>query len=309
MSELATLPEHVLDAFPDGVYIVDRERTVTYWNAAAHAISGYPTNEILGHWCGDGMLNHIDDDGRRLCGDQCPLLATIEDGQVHTAQVLLHHHDGHLVPVEVQAAPMRDADGRIVGAIEMFRDDTERFAEAVASRPIDVVAGVDPLTGLGNRRALEAHMLDRMAALAHQGVPLGVLVCDLDRFRSLDETYGHAVADHVLQVVADTLAHCLPGRGRLFRYGAEQFVGLVAHRELAGLATRLCTYVAESRVGLDDEVLHATVSVGGTMAARGEDYADVLRRAERRLRAAKLAGGNCAVADTPPGEPVRPTCP
>lgn len=299
MPDFTSLPAGMLDALPDGIYFVDRDRTVTLWNATAEAISGYPANEMLGHWCGGGLLSHVDEDGRQLCGDRCPLLATMEDGEIRSARVMLHHREGHLVPVEVRAAPLRDAEGRIVGAIETFRDDTARFAEQARVRELEVAVSTDPLTGLGNRRALEAHMVDRLAALAHRDVPLGVLMCDLDKFKHLNDTYGHAVGDHVLQVVADTFVHCLPGRGRAFRYGGEEFVGLVAHDDLAAFANRLCKYVAESRIGLEDDVLHVTMSIGATMAESGEDYTDVLRRADKLLYQAKRAGGNCAVTDIP----------
>ncbi len=289
----------MLYALPDGVYVVDLDRTVTYWNAAAEEISGFPAREIVGHWCGGGLLSHVDEDGRQLCADRCPLLATIEDGQARSARMMLHHRAGHLVAVEVRAAPLRDAQGRIVGVVETFRDDTARFAEPVRVRELEVAASTDALTGLGNRRSLEAHMVDRLAALAHRAVPLGVLMCDLDKFTRLSDAYGRPMADRVLQVVAATLSHCLPGPGRVFRHGGEEFVGLVAHDDLATFAARLCSYVAESRIGLEDAVLHVTMSVGATMAGRGEDYMDVLRRADRLLYAAKRAGGNRAVTDVP----------
>jgi PAS domain S-box-containing protein len=180
----------MLDALPDGVYVVDRDRRVTFWNAAAEAITGYAAGEILGQWCGANLLNHVDEDGRRLCGDRCPLLATLEDGQVRGAQILLHHRAGHLVPVEVRAAPMRDEQGRIVGAVETFRDDTARFAERVHVRELEVAASTDSLTGLGNRRSLEVHLADRLMALEQRDVPLGVLMCDLDTFKHLNDEYG-----------------------------------------------------------------------------------------------------------------------
>ncbi len=299
MPDAASLPADVLDALPDGVYVVDHDRTVTYWNAAAEVISGYSQREILGHWCGDGLLNHVDDEGRQMCGARCPLLETLADGRLRTTQVLLHHRAGHMVPVEVRAAPLRDGERRIVGAIETFRDDTERFAEQLRLRELEVTASTDPLTELGNRRSLEAYLVDRLAVLAHEGVPLGVLLCDLDGFKEVNDGYGHLVGDRALQVVADTLAHCLPGPGRAFRYGGDEFVGLVAHDDLAAFATRLCAYVEECRIGLEDDVLHVTMSVGATMAQPGEDYTDVLRRADRLLFEAKRAGGNRAVTDVP----------
>lgn len=293
------MPAEMLDWLPDGVYLVDRDRTVTYWNAAAEQISGFPAREVLGHWCGSGLLSHLDEDGRQLCGDRCPLLATLEDGQVRSARVMLHHREGHLLPAELRAAPMRDAAGRIVGVVETFRDDTARFAERARVRALEVAAGTDRLTGLGNRRSLEAHMVNRLAALAHREVPLGVVMASLDGFRPLNASHGRPAGDRVLQVVAGTLAHCLPGHGRAFRYGGDEFVGLVAHGDPATFATRLCSYVAESRIRLEDDVIRVTMSAGATMARRGEDYADVLRRAQRLRKAARRAGGNRAVTDVP----------
>ena len=198
---------------------------------------------------------------------------------------------------------MHDEQGRIVGAVETFRDDTARFAERVHVRELEVAASTDSLTGLGNRRSLEVHLADRLMALEQRDVPLGVLMCDLDTFKHLNDEYGHAAGDHVLRVVAETLAHRLPGRGRVFRYGGDEFVVLVASDNLEALATRLCSYVAASRVGLDDQPVHVTMSVGATMAVAGEDQTEVLQRADTLLYAAKRAGGNCAVTDVVPDTP------
>lgn len=299
MSDPASLPAAMLDALPDGVYLVDRERRVTYWNAGAERLSGFLDTEVLGRCCGDGLLSHVDEDGVGLCGDRCPLLATMEDGLPRETRVLMHHRDGHLLPVEVRASPLRDEQGVIIGAVETFRDDTAHREERARVRGLEVAASTDSLTGVGNRRALKAHMHDRLAALRHRDVPLGLLMLDLDGFKRLNDTYGHAVGDRALKVVAETVQHCLPGRGRLFRYGGEEFVALVSDDDLPMLGIRLCIYVEESRIVVDDEALGVTVSIGGTMATGSDDFADVLRRADRLLYQAKRAGGNCAVTDVP----------
>ena len=299
MSSPASLTADVLAALPDGAYLVDRDRTVTYWNGAAQAISGYSPSEVLGHWCGDGLLNHVDDTGRPMCGDRCPLLQTLQDGRYRTARVMLHHREGHMVPVEIRATAVRDADGRIVGALETFRDDTRRFAEPLPLREPAEAEGGDALTGLGSRASLESTMVGRLAALSHDAVPLGVILCDLDGFTAVNDGHGRPAGDRVLQVVADTLRHCLPGPGRAFRSGGDEFVGLVAHGDLADFASRLCAFVAESRIVLEDDVVRVTMSAGATMARPGEDYADVLRRAERLLARARARGGNRAVTDAP----------
>ena len=290
----------VLGSLPDGVYLVDRARTVTYWNAAATKITGYDQATMLGSWCGSGLLNHVDEDGRPLCGSRCPLLATMTDGLPREARVMLHHREGHLVPVEVRATALRGPDGEIVGAVETFRDDSTRAEERLRVRELELAASTDPLTGIGNRRALEAHLENRLAALRHRDVPLGVLMLDLDEFKHLNDTYGHDAGDLVLRVVAETVQHCLPGRGRVFRYGGEEFVALVADEDLTTVATRLCVYVEESRIELDGHELHVTVSIGATAARVSDEVTEVLRRADSLLYQAKAGGRNCAVTDVAP---------
>lgn len=69
----------ILDHIPSGVYFVDQERTITFWNRGAALLSGYSAEEVVGKKCSE-FLNHIDEDGKVLCGDGCPLLATLSDG-------------------------------------------------------------------------------------------------------------------------------------------------------------------------------------------------------------------------------------
>lgn len=298
MSESAVpVSIELLRTVPDAAYIVDRDRTVTSWNTAAEAISGFGEREVLGHWCGGGMLSHVDGDGAPMCGDdQCPLLGTMLDGQPRQTRVLLHHRAGHLVPVVIEATPVRDGQGDIVGAMETFRPDTERFAEPAPAGESRAATDVDPVTGLGTRGALEVRLAERLVASSRGGAQVGVLMCGVDDFVDIAGSHGHPVADRALQVLARTFEHCLPGPGRTFRYG-HGFVGLMAHDELLARATQLCAFLEASRIALPDEVLHVTASIGATMAHPGEDYADVLHRASRLLGAAQRAGGSCVVTD------------
>ena len=114
----------VLDHMTDGVYFVDLERRIQYWNEGACRLSGYRPEEMLGKHCQDDILCHVDYFGKRLCHDGCPLAASIEDGAMHEANVFLRHKQGRRVPVNVRVQPMRAADGSIIGAIEIFSDDS-----------------------------------------------------------------------------------------------------------------------------------------------------------------------------------------
>jgi PAS domain S-box-containing protein len=113
----------IVENLYDGVYIVDRERVITYWNKGAERITGYTRERVLGHSCRDNLLNHVTADGVELCLGLCPLAACMQDGVTREADVFVHHADGHRVPVMVRAAPLRDAEGRVVGAVETFSSD------------------------------------------------------------------------------------------------------------------------------------------------------------------------------------------
>ena len=147
-----TFHKDLLDHIADGVYFVDRDRTIIYWNHGATKLTGYSADGVVGKRCQDDLLCHVDCHGKNLCHDGCPLTATISDGKGHMATVFLRHKQGRRVPVWVRVQPLFDADGRIVGGVEIFSDDT---AQAEAHRTIEElekIAFLDQLTALPNRR-------------------------------------------------------------------------------------------------------------------------------------------------------------
>ncbi len=117
----AELRDALLENLSDGIYFVDRERRIMYWNRGAERITGFSAEELLGRRCEDMILNHCDGSGTILCGEKCPLLATIRDGQQREAHLYLHHKDGHRKPVRVCAATIHGAEGEVIGAVETFQ--------------------------------------------------------------------------------------------------------------------------------------------------------------------------------------------
>ncbi|MGI6201432.1 MAG: EAL domain-containing protein [Christensenellales bacterium] len=95
----------ILDQLHDGVYFVDADRRIQYWNPAAERITGYRAEDILGKRCQDTPLNHIDGQGRPLCQLSCPLFAAMVDGQIHRDRVLARHREGYRIPLRVTILP------------------------------------------------------------------------------------------------------------------------------------------------------------------------------------------------------------
>jgi len=112
----------VLDSLFDGVYIVDRHRNILFWNRGAEEMTGYTAEEVTGRCCGAGILNHIDENGYLLCRRGCPVRRTIENGERVEAKLYPLRKSGERFPVRTHMAPIRDADGHTIAAIEVFRD-------------------------------------------------------------------------------------------------------------------------------------------------------------------------------------------
>ena len=145
----------LLDGLREAVNVVDRGRTIRFWNRACEEISGYRSEDVVGHRCFENILRHIDDQGQELCFGLCPLAHAMKDGQPRRCRVWLHHRDGHRLPVRVIAQALRDPDGVIIGAIEAFSDDSSLAATRARLVEMERLAMVDPLIEIPNRRYLQ----------------------------------------------------------------------------------------------------------------------------------------------------------
>lgn len=159
----------------------------------------------------------------------------------------------------------------------------------------------DELTGMMNRRLLMKQLEKARAAMIRKQAPFAVLLLDLDRFKRINDTFGHLAGDAVLREVATTLAEQLEPGMVLGRYGGEEFAILLPRcPELAQakrVAERLRVAVEARLVKspTSDELLEVTVSIGLTLARRGEGIEALLNRADECLYRAKMAGRNCVV--------------
>ena len=203
--ETNSLFKQVLDNLLDGVYFTDRERRITYWNHAAENLTGYSVEEIIGKHCADNFLMHVDDTGCLLCGGDCPVSLTIADGHPHWAEVYLHHKSGHRVPVEVRVFPIRAKDGEVVGAVEIFNDNSRQRAVRERARELAEVAFLDPTSQVANRRYLDQQLFQQLDQHAKFGTSFGIMLADVDEFKNINDTYGHIAGDAALVTVAKTL--------------------------------------------------------------------------------------------------------
>jgi diguanylate cyclase (GGDEF)-like protein/PAS domain S-box-containing protein len=287
-----TLYRTILDSLQEGVYLVDSNRRILYWNRAAEVITGFRAEEIVGRHCGENILGHVDAEGRALCLDRCPLVAALEDGSHRTEEIFLHHRHGHLVPITVRIAPITDASGRTTGAIEIFSDNSAQKQLDQRLQELEQQALVDPMTGLPNRRYLEQQLQARIDEHNRYRWPFGVLLLDIDRFKLVNDTYGHDAGDRALRVVARTLG----GNARIYdtvgRWGGEEFLAILANVEIGKIvqiADRFRSLVASSHI---EASIHVTISIGAAAVTEAETAESIFRRVDGQLYRAKESGRN-----------------
>ncbi|HSR36700.1 MAG TPA: sensor domain-containing diguanylate cyclase [Desulfurivibrionaceae bacterium] len=286
----------ILDSLYDGIYFVDDQRRITYWNQAAEQITGYDRNEVIGRCCSDRLLRHIDDTGTLLCENGCPLAAAIADGNNREAQVYLHHKDGHRVPVRIRVSPIRDESGRIVGAAELFSDNSAASLVANRMAELEQLTLLDPLTRLANRRFLENSIENCIRELDRYHWATGILFLDVDNFKQVNDDFGHDIGDEVLRRIAATLIANSRGFDLFGRWGGEEFLGVVRNVDTAQLAStaeklRMLISHATIPVGTDTS-LAVTVSIGATLLRHDDTLESVVKRADQLMYQSKKAGKN-----------------
>jgi diguanylate cyclase (GGDEF)-like protein/PAS domain S-box-containing protein len=287
--------ETLLDQVSDGVYFVDRECRILYWNEGAHRLTGYKADEVLGRYCMDDAFCHMDTTGHRMRPDDCPLNATLNDGKSREVEVFLRHKQGRRVPVTARVQPIRAADGSIAGAVQIFSDDS---AEQDARRRIEEMerlAFLDHVTQLPNRRFVEMSLQTALNEFQIHRNPFGLLVIDLDQFKSINDRFGHACGDRALLEVAKTLAGALRPTDVVGRWGGDEFIAIARHidqKNLRKVGERCRALVAGTTyANCDDCRASVSVSIGATLALPGDTAEAMVQRADALMYRNKPIAG------------------
>jgi diguanylate cyclase (GGDEF)-like protein/PAS domain S-box-containing protein len=293
--------KELLDHMSDGVYFVDRDRKILYWNEGAFRLSGYTSSELVGRSCQDDILCHVDYEGKRLCQDGCPLSASLRDGSSHEANVFLRHKQGRRVPVTVRAEPMHDANGTIVGAIEIFSDDSAQTGARRKAEAMKRLAFLDHVTELPNRRFLEMSLGTALVEYQVHHDAFGVLAFDLDKFKTINDSFGHESGDRALQQVAKTVVGSLRPDDVVGRWGGDEFLALIRnvdHTILTVLVERCVTMVSRiSLPGPDGGTIPLSISAGATLVHPDETAEQLIRRADALMYQSKASGRGRALTE------------
>ncbi|MCB2182680.1 MAG: GGDEF domain-containing protein [Desulfobulbaceae bacterium] len=290
----------IIENLHDGLYFVDKNRTITFWNKAAERISGFSADDVLGKSCSDNILTHVDREGNNLCWDMCPLAATLADQTPRESQVYMHHKDGHRILVSIRVTPLIDTDGRIVGGIELFSDISSQEFNEVRIKELEKLALLDNLTQLANRNYITQELQARFAEGQRHKVPFGLFFIDIDHFKEFNDMYGHNVGDEVLKFVARNFETNSRPFDLYGRWGGEEFIGIIPNidrEDLEKLGNRIRLLIENSYIVHKNQKLQITISIGATIAKDNDTIDSLIKRADSLLFKSKNAGRNLLTID------------
>lgn len=290
---------NIINNLHDGVYFVDTDRKISFWNKAAENIVGYRAEEVVGKKCHETLLNHIDEEGRPLCAIGCPLFATIVDGIQRKERVFVRHKDGHRIPLLVNIFPMRE-NGEVIGAIEIFTQDSPTVYEDKLVEHLSGMAMHDPLTELPNRRYIESFLNYKIDEFNRFNKLCAVMFADIDDFGRFNNEYGHEAGDAVLRNIATSIRKSVRNVDLTGRWGGEEIVGicsLIKPYDAPIIAERFRQLIENTEVLYEGRALSVTVSVGISVVRPGDNVDSIIERADMLMYQSKEAGKNRIKSD------------
>jgi diguanylate cyclase (GGDEF)-like protein/PAS domain S-box-containing protein len=290
----------------DAIVVADGELHITLFNPAAERMFGYRADDVLGM-----PLDRVLPERHRM------VPATSTDGgespggepqeSIGRFEAMGVTRDGREFPVEVSVSRDVGREGSLLTAV--VRDIAAR---KLMEKELRLLAATDPLTGLSNRRQFLAAADRELARLHRYGRPVAAMMVDIDHFKVVNDTYGHAAGDRALQQVAVACCDILRDSDVIGRLGGEEFGIVLPEASLEGaldVAERLRIRLAAEEIPLPEDpaggTFRLTVSIGVAPCIPTDRAIDMpLNRADRALYRAKERGRNRVEVEVPSGTPL-----
>jgi len=283
-----------LNSIGDAVLSTDMSGNVTYLNVVAEHMTGWPRKEAVGHPLCD-VFQIVD--GATHKPSPNPMELAIKENRAVglAANCILVRRDGHESAIEDSAAPIHDRDGQVTGAVVVFHDVS--MARSVVQE-MSRLAQHDALTDLPNRMMLKDRITQGISLALRNHNQLAVLFLDLDGFKHINDSLGHAIGDKLLQSVAARLVACVRKSDTVSRQGGDEFVILlpeVTHAADAAVSAAKIISELKKEHTLGEHRLRVTVSIGvSTYPDNGEDAETLIKNADTAMYYAKQSGrDNC----------------
>jgi diguanylate cyclase (GGDEF)-like protein/PAS domain S-box-containing protein len=281
-----------LNSIGDAVLCTDISGNVTYLNPVAETMTGWHRDEAIGKPLAE-VFRIIDGATRKIALD--PMEMAVEQNRAVglTGDCVLIRRDGVESAIEDSAAPIHDRTGQVTGAVIVFHDVSTARAMAVQ---MTHSAQHDIVTNLPNRLLLSDRMAQAIALARRQRRPLAMLFLDLDRFKYINDSLGHAVGDDLLRSVSERLLASVRASDTVSRLGGDEFVVLlseIAHPVDAAASANKVLLLLSAAHTIAGHELHIAGSIGiSIFPDDGDDAETLIKNADTAMYHAKEKGRN-----------------
>jgi len=285
----------IYDAMACGVVVRNAAGAVVFANAAAKRIFGRPPDELDGV-AAPGEDRRVREDGTTMPDDEVPNVAAQARGEpIRNVMMGMVRADGYVRWLLVDAVPIKDASGHVREVVSSFTDVTDRKK---AEHELERQALHDTLTGLPNRSLLLDRLEQALRTARRLATPLALLVMDLDRFKEINDTFGHRAGDLLIGEVAQRIMTDLRETDTVARLGGDEFALILpgADEGGAGHVAQKIIAALQRPFEIEGAAHEVAISIGIAVSPQhGEDVETLMRRADMAMYVAKTTPGGSAV--------------
>jgi diguanylate cyclase (GGDEF)-like protein/PAS domain S-box-containing protein len=272
----------------DGMIVTDAQSTILRANHAFTQITGYQPEEVI------GKTPRMLQSGRHDADFYAALWATIQTSGVWSGEIWNRRKNGDIYPEQITITAVKDSTGQITHYVAVLRDITVRKQ---LEKEVAQLAFFDTLTQLPNRRLFNDRLTQSVARAQREQSSLALMFIDLDKFKPINDTYGHEAGDLVLQTVARRIESALRASDTAARVGGDEFLVLLPDLQTSAdalaVAEKIRLALEQPFVTPEGVPLLASASIGvAIFPDHAQTEQDLLRLGDGAMYEAKNAGGN-----------------
>src|ERR1700722_2895661 len=284
----------ILESLQTGIYLVDTDQKILFWNEGAERITGHLRQDVLGRFCVDDLLGNRDGHDSFAADAADAIAAVLRDGKPVAINVSLCHKEGHRVLVRLRAVAIRDSHGKVIGAAESFEESLSVSSWDRRQGKLAVFGCIDEESGVFNREYLLFQLRENLSTFSRYRIPFSVLCIQVDQIDHFQAAHGIRAVAAIQRAVAQTLGNSLRPTDVLGRLSERTFLAVLSEckvDEIESVAKRLTKMVSYTEIKWWGDKVSVTASFGGTASAEGDTVEAIINRAEAALRGGASASG------------------
>jgi len=272
----------------DGMIVTDAQSKILRVNHAFTEISGYAADEVI------GQTPRMLQSGQHDADFYAAMWSTIQMAGVWHGEIWNRRKNGEVYPEQITITAVKGSTGQVTHFVAVLRDITRRKQ---LEKEVAQLAFHDTLTQLPNRRLFNDRLGQSLSRAQRAQASLALMFIDLDKFKPINDTYGHEAGDYLLQTLAKRIEGCLRASDTAARVGGDEFLVLLADlqnsQDALAVAEKIRLALAQPVVTADGLTLSASASIGIALYPEHAQTAqDLMRLGDRAMYQAKNRGGN-----------------